>query len=62
MTQNEMVLRHLRLRGSITPLEALSKYGIMRLAARIEELRRKGLQIETEKKGKQGFAEYSIKK
>ncbi len=38
MTQREMVLRHLQQFGSITPVEALREYGIMRLAARINEL------------------------
>ena len=31
MTQCEKVLRHLRTFGSITPMEAIQEYGIMRL-------------------------------
>lgn len=42
MTQNERVLRHLKTYGSITPLEALSEYGIMRLASRISDLKKEG--------------------
>ena len=40
MTQNERVLRHLTDYGSITSLEAVTEYGILRLASRIHELRR----------------------
>lgn len=42
MTQNERLLRHLTDYGSITPVEALSDYGIMRLGARIYDLKREG--------------------
>ena len=43
MTQNERILRHLRDNGSITPLDALSEYGIMRLASRISDLRSRAM-------------------
>ena len=42
MTQNERVLRHLKEYGSITPIEALKEYGIMRLASRISDLKKEG--------------------
>ena len=42
MTQSEKVLRHLEDYGSITPMEALNDYGIMRLGARIYDLKREG--------------------
>ena len=48
MTQNERILRHLRDNGSITPLDALSEYGIMRLASRISDLRSRGYDISRE--------------
>lgn len=49
MTQNERIIRHLNEYGSITPLEALSEYGIMRLASRISDLRtRSGYDIRRE--------------
>lgn len=48
MTQNERILRHLRDYGSITQLEAMQEYGIMRLASRISDLRRMGYKIERE--------------
>ena len=50
MTQTEMVLNHLREHGSITALEAQQEYGIMRLSARIADLREQGYSISTNKK------------
>lgn len=46
-SQNELVLQHLKAFGSIMPLEAQMKYGIMRLGARIWELKSEGLLIES---------------
>ena len=48
MTQSQLILRHLEDFGSITQAEAYNEYGIMRLASRIDELRRKGYPIQTE--------------
>lgn len=48
MKQTEAILRHLRLNGSITPLEALQQYGCFRLAARISDLKAAGHPIATE--------------
>lgn len=45
MTQCEKILEHMRSRGSITSLEAVQEYGIMRLASRISELREAGFAI-----------------
>ena len=45
MTQNEMIINHLREYGSITQLEALRDYGCMRLASRIADLRKTGIKI-----------------
>lgn len=51
MNQKQKVIEHLNTYGSITPLEALTRYGIMRLAAIIEVLRnKKGHHIVTEMK------------
>lgn len=44
-TQNDMILRHLRAFGSISPREALELYGCMRLGARIYDLKRQGFAI-----------------
>lgn len=45
MTQCERVLRHLNDYGSITSLEAMKEYGIMRLASRISDLKNMGHKI-----------------
>ena len=62
MTQTEMIRAHLLEGKSITPLDALSEYGCFRLAARIDELRKEGLHINTEKETRNGkaYARYSM--
>lgn len=45
LRQLERVLKYLDDFGSITPLEALADLGIMRLGARIYDLRKKGYAI-----------------
>ena len=45
MTQTEKILRHMRAFGSITSLEAMNEYGIMRLASRISDLKKQGYPI-----------------
>ena len=47
MTQEQMVLSHLRTGLSISPLEALDKYGCFRLASVIFNLRAAGYEIQT---------------
>lgn len=44
-TQNNQILEHLKNKGSITPLQALTEYGCMRLGARIYDLKEKGFDI-----------------
>ena len=48
MTQKEMILQHLKRHGSITPKDAIDNYGIMRLGARIYDLKGEGYKIVTE--------------
>lgn len=48
ITQCDMILRHLRDYGSITSLEAITEYGILRLASRINDLKRSGHNIVSE--------------
>ena len=43
--QCEQILQYMKDFGSITPLEAMSDLGVMRLAARISDLRRAGHRI-----------------
>ena len=53
--QNKMLLEYMRQNGSVTPQEALRDLGILRLSARIyelrncEELRSQGLRIASER-------------
>lgn len=57
-TQRTRILNHLDKFGSITSLEAMQLYGIMRLASRISELRKSGYDIETvTEKGKNRYGE-----
>ena len=58
MTQCERVLRHMKDFGSISSLEAMSEYGIMRLASRISDLKGQGYPIVAERKtGKNRYKE-----
>lgn len=49
MNQNERILNHLKQFGTITPREADRNYGVMRLGARIMDLKKMGHMIVTEK-------------
>lgn len=44
-TQNERIIEYIRETGGITQLEALKELGVMRLASRISDLRRRGYEI-----------------
>ena len=41
-TQNERIIDYMNRFGSITPLEAIRDLGIMRLASRISDMRKRG--------------------
>ena len=43
--QNQRILAYMQQYGSITQLEALTELGVMRLASRISDLKRKGFSI-----------------
>lgn len=67
MTQCDRIQRHLEDYGSITSLEAMQEYGIMRLASRIADLKQMGIPIKKEMvsgKNRYGeptsFAKYSL--
>ena len=69
MKQTELVLNHLQTYGRINPKEAMDLYGIMRLGARIWDLKDAGIPIETAmrtEKNRYGkpvsFAEYRLAK
>lgn len=67
MKQEERILKYMRDFGSITPLQALDDLGVMRLGARIYDLKRAGHMISRRmvtKKNRYGeavsFAEYRL--
>lgn len=58
MTQAEKIARHLERYGSITSMEAIRDYGIMRLASRVSDLKKDGFPVRTEFiRGKNRFGE-----
>ena len=62
LTQNQRILEYLKSGKKLTPLEALNKFGCLRLSARIFNLKEQGNAILTKyvtRKGKT-FAEYSL--
>ena len=66
MTQCDRILRHMKDYGSISSLEAMTEYGIMRLASRINDLKGMGYPIISERAtGKNRYNEttsYSVYK
>lgn len=64
MTQTEAIQKHLKEHGEINPLMALERFGCMRLAARIGELRSMGMRIETQiRKGNgKAYANYRLER
>ena len=66
-TQREQILNYIQMFGSITPMEAFADLGITKLATRISEMRRDGLNFKIESvktKNRFGktvhFAKYSM--
>ena len=49
-TQNQRILDFIEETGGITQLEALNELGVMRLASRISDLRKRGHRITSEMK------------
>ena len=48
MTQREQILQYINDFGSITPMEAFSDLGITKLATRISEMRKAGMDFKIE--------------
>lgn len=62
MSINQKVLEYLQKGNSLTPIEALNKFGCFRLGAAIHDLRKEGFDIETiMSKGEKHFAIYRLK-
>jgi hypothetical protein len=61
-TQKEQIKKYLLSRKTITPIQALNKFGCFRLAAVIYKLKEEGLKIvtEIEHNGKKQFAKYRL--
>ena len=66
MSQNNLILSHLKRVGSITMREALLDYSVQCLTKRIQELREEGYQIDTQHKKHpttgQRYARYILKR
>ena len=45
MTQNERIVDYLKKHGSITQAEAMNRLGVFRLAARVADIRRSGVNV-----------------
>ena len=67
MTQAELILDYIADFGSITPMQAFSDLGITKLATRISEMRKKGMEFKIEQvtgKNRYGksvrYARYSL--
>lgn len=68
-TQRQLILQYIRDFGSITPIQAFMDLGITKLATRISEMRKDGMEFHIEKvksKNRYGkaisFAKYSFPK
>ena len=69
LTQRQAILKYIEDFGSITPFEAFSELGITKLATRISEMRKDGMEFHIEQvevKNRYGkvvhFAKYSFPK
>lgn len=62
MSQTHRILKHLKSGKTLTPLQALDKFGTLRLGARVLDLRQAGYPIRTTmvRKGGARVAEYSL--
>lgn len=56
MTQDERIFNYIKEHGSITPMEAWNELGITKLATRVSEMSRAGIQFDKEMvKGKNRY-------
>lgn len=58
MTQNERIIQYIKEFGSITPMEAFRDLGVTKLATRVSEMSRNGIDFEKQfVKGKNRYGE-----
>lgn len=57
-SQTQKILKHLLRYGQITSMQAINNFGCTRLAARVSDLKDKGIGIETEMVYKKSNGEY----
>lgn len=64
MSQTDQIRAALIFGRSLTPLDALNEFGCFRLAARVADLRREGLDIEckTETTNGKRYARYQLRR
>jgi hypothetical protein len=62
MSQLSQIRAHLQKGYTLTPIEALEMFGCFRLGARIDNLRRAGMEIKTTicRRGKKQWASYRL--
>lgn len=66
MTQNERILKYMNEHGSISNVEAVTNLGIARLASRIHDMRKMGIEINDRTEygeneyGKYHYTRYSL--
>ena len=62
MTQSDAILAYLRTGAELDPMTCLQKFGCARLAARIYDLRRQGVQIaeRTVRNGRKHWSAYRL--
>jgi hypothetical protein len=62
MSQTEAILKHLKAGNKLTPLQALQKFGTLRLSGRVLELRQAGYDIKRTmvRRGASRVAQYWI--
>jgi len=59
-TQEEKILNYMKAHGGITPLEAMEHLNIMRLGARIFDMREKGIRIINDPVPGTNYARYKL--
>ena len=63
MSQEQEILNYLKTGQTLSPLEALNRFGCMRLASRVYDLRNQGHRIEATRvgNGRKAWHEYNLK-